>query len=154
MNSSFFDGIRGRVRMRPRLAGLVALSLLAPLALGAQKDEGATAQPISANAVYTRAQANAGKTLYDLECTLCHAPREFVGPVFQRRWLTPPVGGIFVHILNTMPQDAPGSLSPTQVATLVAYILEMNGYPAGDRPLPTALDQLSQIRLPPPDTVR
>jgi len=36
----------------------------------------------------------------------------------------------------------------------VAYILEMNGYPAGDRPLPTALDQLSQIRLPPPDTVR
>jgi mono/diheme cytochrome c family protein len=107
-----------------------------------------------AGGVFTREQANAGKLLYDIECSLCHAPREFFGPVFQRRWLTPPVGGLFVHILNTMPQDAPGSLSPTQVANLVAYILEMNGHPAGARPLPTALEQLSQIRLPPPDTAR
>lgn len=96
---------------------------------------------------FTEAQAQEGRELYGVECLLCHAPREFSGNVFQRRWLTPPVSGIFSHILNTMPQDAPGSLSPTQVAAIVAYILEMNGQPAGEAPLPTEVEQLAQIRI-------
>lgn len=137
------------------LGALVSLNFWAGGGSALEAQQGAPSATRGApTGVYTKAQANAGKIAYDLECTLCHAPREFFGPVFQRRWLTPPVGGIFVHIMNTMPQDAPGSLSPTQVANIVAYILELNGHPAGDRPLPTALDQLSQIRLPPPDTAR
>jgi mono/diheme cytochrome c family protein len=101
----------------------------------------------ASNGFFTEAQARQGREAYTAECVLCHAPREFSGNVFQRRWLTPPVSGIFSHILNTMPQDAPGSLSPTQVAAIVAYILQMNGQPAGPTPLPTEIERLAQIRV-------
>ncbi|CAN5774903.1 hypothetical protein BH23GEM11_BH23GEM11_18590 [soil metagenome] len=97
--------------------------------------------------VYTKAQAAQGRALYEVECLVCHGPREFAGTVFERRWLTPPVSGIFAHILNTMPQDAPGSLTPQQVAQLVAYILELNGQPAGTTPLPVEMQKLAQIRV-------
>ena len=105
--------------------------------------------PVSAQerGFFTEGQAGEGRELYTAECVLCHAPREFSGNVFQRRWLTPPVSGIFSHILNTMPQDAPGSLSPTQVASIVAYILQMNGQPAGPEPLPAEIERLARIRV-------
>jgi mono/diheme cytochrome c family protein len=123
----------------------------AALALGALLPGGsALAQTTSAatgTGVYTKAQAEEGGKAYEVYCAICHAPREFSGSVFQRRWLTPPVSGIFVHILNTMPQDAPGSLSREEVATLVAYILELNGQPAGPEPLPTETEKLTQIRV-------
>jgi S-disulfanyl-L-cysteine oxidoreductase SoxD len=118
------------------LAGLALVSFLGSSPLMAQ-DPG----------FFTAAQASEGREVYTAECVLCHAPREFSGNVFQRRWLTPPVSGIFSHILNTMPQDAPGSLSPTQVAAIVAYILQMNGQPAGPNPLPTEIERLAQIRV-------
>ncbi len=124
-------------------AAALSLGLATAPGISAQARPAADTGP----AVYTKAQADEGKRLYDLECTICHAPREFSGGIFQRRWLTPPVSGIFVHILNTMPQDAPGSLSREQVAAIVAYILEMNGQPAGSDPLPTETEKLTQIRV-------
>jgi mono/diheme cytochrome c family protein len=130
------------------VAAFAAASILAlPPGLGAQ-ESGAAGKSDTAG-VYTKAQADAGRTLYDLECALCHGPREFFGSVFQRRWLTPPVSGLFAHIINTMPQDLPGSLEPAQVAALVAYILELNGHPAGPNPLPTEIEKLAQIRVQP-----
>lgn len=104
--------------------------------------------PLDTIGVFTEAQSAAGKDLYEGECSFCHGAREFAGGIFQRRWLTPPVSGIFAHILNTMPQDAPGSLAPDQVASIVAYILELNGQPAGPTPLPVEMERLAQIRVP------
>lgn len=104
--------------------------------------------PLDTIGVFTEEQSAAGKDLYEGECSFCHGAREFAGGIFQRRWLTPPVSGIFAHILNTMPQDAPGSLAPDQVASIVAYILALNGQPAGPTPLPAEMDKLAQIRVP------
>ncbi|TVP47166.1 MAG: cytochrome c [Gemmatimonadales bacterium] len=120
-------------------AGSVTDTVETPAAVAAPGD--------TTGGVYTKAQAARGKTLYEVECLVCHGPREFMGTVFERRWLTPPVSGIFAHIMNTMPQDAPGSLSPEQVAGLVAYILELNGHPAGTTPLPVEMQKLAQIRI-------
>jgi S-disulfanyl-L-cysteine oxidoreductase SoxD len=123
--------------------------LFALLALGGiLLARGVEGQTTPASGFFTTEQATEGRRIYEGECTLCHAPREFSGSVFQRRWLTPPVSGIFVHILNTMPQDAPGSLKPEQVSAIVAYLLQMNGQPAGPRPLPTSVEALAQIRVP------
>jgi mono/diheme cytochrome c family protein len=133
-----------KIDFRPG-AFFVAAVLGLAMAPGLPAQSPGEAQP--GPAVYTKVQAEEGKRLYDIECTICHAPREFSGGVFQRRWLTPPVSGIFVHILNTMPQDAPGSLSRDQVAAIVAYILEINGQPAGSEPLPTETEKLTQIRV-------
>jgi mono/diheme cytochrome c family protein len=137
-------------------ATLVALGIA--LALNVLPSEGAarsgalpTAEPAltaDTSGIFTKAQAEAGKDLYEVQCSFCHGAREFAGNIFQRRWLTPPVSGIFAHILNTMPQDAPGSLAPDQVAAIVAYILELNGQPAGSTPLPVEMDKLAQIRVP------
>jgi polar amino acid transport system substrate-binding protein len=142
------------------LTALFALASTAPLPAvgaapaplpGAGSTPGAVsppATPADTVGVFTREQSSAGKDLYEVECSFCHGPREFAGGIFQRRWLTPPVSGIFAHILNTMPQDAPGSLAPAQVASIVAYILELNGQPAGPTPLPVEMEKLARIRVP------
>jgi hypothetical protein len=41
-----------------------------------------------------------------------------------------------------MPPDRPGQLSPQTYADLVAFLLSNNGYPPGDKELPT--DQNAQ----------
>jgi mono/diheme cytochrome c family protein len=132
---------------RPAYLSLLFAALFALLVPGALRAQTPRPPASGSTGVFTEAQAREGREVYTAECVLCHAPREFSGTVFQRRWLTPPVSGIFSHILNTMPQDAPGSLSANQVASIVAYILQMNGQPAGANPLPTEIERLAQIRV-------
>jgi polar amino acid transport system substrate-binding protein len=45
------------------------------------------------------------------------------------------IGGIFSVIAQQMPASSPGSLSQSQDENVMAYILKMNGYPAGAKPL-------------------
>lgn len=139
-------GVLSASLLLPLAALGLALLLAAPTAPDTTSDRPAS---VDSTGVYTKAQAEAGKALYDVECLVCHGPREFTGSIFQRRWLTPPVSGLFAHVLNTMPQDAPGSLTPAEVATLVAYLLELNGQPAGPTPLPVEMEKLAQIRVLP-----
>lgn len=102
--------------------------------------------------VYTPAQANRGKRIYEQECALCHGPREFSGAAFLRRWSNMPLGSLFVHIKNTMPQTAPGMLTESQTADVVSYVLQLNGYPTGSSELPAVLDELSRIRFEQPSS--
>jgi hypothetical protein len=57
-----------------------------------------------------------------------------------------PVGDLFEHISTNMPQDNPGSLSAAEYASIVAYILQLNGRPAGDEELPTDAELLNRMR--------
>jgi S-disulfanyl-L-cysteine oxidoreductase SoxD len=45
-----------------------------------------------------------------------------------------------------MPQDRPGSLSAEEYADVVAYILRLNGRPAGERELPADAALLARMR--------
>ncbi|MEX0891817.1 MAG: cytochrome c, partial [Gemmatimonadota bacterium] len=76
----------------------------------------------------------------------------FAEDTFKQRWFGQSARLLFVHIRDTMPQDFPGSLSPEQAAAMVAYILELNKQPAGEQPLPTDVEALDKLRLPPPPT--
>ena len=49
-----------------------------------------------------------------------------------------------------MPQEAPASLSREQYADILAYILHMNGYPAGEKELSEQSESLNAISLVPP----
>jgi len=129
----------------PTLA-LLALAVLAAAVLTAP----AAAQ--EKRATFTKEQANQGKRIYDAQCSLCHGPREFAEDTFKQRWFGQSARLLFVHIRDTMPQDFPGSLTPEQVAAMVAYILELNKQPAGEEPLPTSVEALDKLRLPPPPT--
>lgn len=103
--------------------------------------------------VYTEKQAVRGKKTYEDECASCHpvgeagdeAAPSLVGPVFTARWLEQTVGDIFVATRTTMPQSAPASLSKEAYADIVAYMLEINKYPAGDTELPSNLETLQLI---------
>ena len=87
-------------------------------------------------ATYTVAQAEQGRRVFGSVCSVCHGRNEFRGPIFRATWIAEPVGSLFQHISTTMPQDDPGSLSAEQYASVVAYLLELNGRASGDTPLP------------------
>jgi hypothetical protein len=48
---------------------------------------------------------------------------------------------------TTMPQGSPGSLTPDDYASLVAFYLRQSGYPAGENELATATAALRAIRV-------
>ncbi len=106
--------------------------------------------------VYTAAQAERGQVLYDDQCAVCHGPiRAFVPEMaallgdhtFRAKWQGRSLAELFELIRETMPQDAPGSLSPQQSADIVAYILSGNRKPAGGTPLTNDAAQLDGIRF-------
>ena len=128
------------------LTGLVLMGLALPAPVSAQSGDGPDTVSVL-DGVYSEEQAREGRQVFDMECGLCHAPGEFSGTTFQLSWTSRPVGALYSHIQMTMPQDRPGSLTAAQYAAVVAYILELNGYPTGEEPLPTNLDSLRVIQL-------
>ncbi len=117
--------------MAPRtvlLAGALAVvSAGVVLAVGSQSAS-------TSDGVYTVEQATEGKELYLQVCESCHQPAKFVGAEFTRAYVGRPLSGIDAAMVE-MPMDNPGSLTREDIATLIAYFLEMNKYPAGPTPL-------------------
>ena len=99
--------------------------------------------------VFTAAQASRGERTFREVCAACHDTGEFSGGRFRIGWVGRPVGELFETISTLMPEADPGSLSRGQYAAIVAYLLQLNDYPAGDVDLPTngrALGQLGDSR--------
>ena len=97
------------------------------------------------------AQAERGQAAYRQSCQDCHGSSldngEFGGPplkggYFRTRWGQGNVAALYGYVSLAMPPDRPGQLSPQTYADLVAFLLSNNGYPPGDKELPT--DQNAQ----------
>ncbi len=103
--------------------------------------------------VYSKAQAARGKAVYSESCSSCHGDAlegaDVIPPLsgtrFIGNWKGQPVGELAARIRTTMPADQPGSLGQTASAEITAYLLEANGFPAGEAELPTGNQPLSQI---------
>jgi mono/diheme cytochrome c family protein len=86
---------------------------------------------------YTAAQASAGKKAYLANCASCHAADlSGVSAPPLKGDLAPyhgtqSVSEVYDYISGQMPMTAPGSLTPTTYAAILAYILQQNGHPAG-----------------------
>lgn len=100
-----------------------------------------------APSVHTAAQAQAGEEAFDQNCSECHSSREFSGTEFQYAWGRRTARSFYRLIARTMPDDAPGSLSADQYVAITAYVLDMNGYPAGSTPLTADEEAMRSIRL-------
>lgn len=98
--------------------------------------------------VYTQAQADAGRELYDKVCAQCHQPAKFTGADFMRAYGSKPLTEIDAAMAE-MPMDSPGSLTRDDVASLIAYFLSMNKYPAGATPLAGQVEALQRITVAP-----
>lgn len=107
------------------------------------------------DAVFTGAQARRGEALYQQQCAVCHgstlggaeAAPALAGAVFAASWTEAPLSDLFERIRVSMPQDKPGTLSRPQTADLIAYILEVNGAPAGQVELPADVEALKMIKI-------
>jgi mono/diheme cytochrome c family protein len=105
--------------------------------------------------VYTDTQAKRGEATANKACSSCHgadlmggeAGPALVGLEFLGNWNQQSLGDLFDRIHATMPADAPGSLSLQDTADVIARVLQLNKFPAGQKELPTDMSALGQIKI-------
>ena len=122
------------------IAIVCAVALIAAAVASAQTS--AASETTVRDGVYNAEQAKRGRAIYDTKCAACHdggtMGPELWGDPFLARWENKDVEAFFTRIQTTMPEDAPGSLSESEALGVVAYVLQTNGFPAGDKAIPTA----------------
>ena len=130
-------------------AAMFAAAAIGPTAFSAQA--GKTVW----DGVYSEAQSQRGEELSKATCVTCHgnelagsdlAPA-LQGDDFKGVWTGRAAAELLDKIQSTMPADQVGTLKPPQSADLVAYILKVNGYPAGAAELPADMPALQQIKI-------
>jgi mono/diheme cytochrome c family protein len=109
----------------------------------------ATGVKQTGSAPYTAAQVEAGKKQYATSCVACHGAQlqgvsapALAGSAFGKSHLS--ISALRTIVTKQMPLTAPGSLSPAQYASLMAYLLASNcvkpsgngttPFPSTDRP--------------------
>jgi len=107
--------------------------------------------------VYTTAQAERGHAAYESHCAGCHEGQdadgpELMGKLFLDRWREDRLESLFAFIKTSMPGNRPGSLDERTYTDIVAFILEANDLPAGEKELTP--DMVGRIQLVGPDGPR
>jgi mono/diheme cytochrome c family protein len=115
------------------------------------------AQPATSvwDGVYTQAQADRGRALYGQQCASCHgatldgggAAPPLAGSDFKGDWNGQTADDLFEKIQTSMPADKPGTLSRGQNADILAFLFMSNGFPAGQKDLPTDAAVLAKIHF-------
>ena len=136
-----------------RLSFLVLAPFFAVSAASAQSDS--THKPDSTNTsssagksvwqgVYTDDQASRGSNEHSTNCTSCHGAEKYTGDAWTKNWVGRTIFDLYDQLRTTMPDDNPGGLSAQQYKAIVAYIMKLNGLPAGTDSL---LDDPEAMRL-------
>jgi len=107
-------------------------------------------------ALYRSEQASAGRKLYDANCSACHGERleGGAGPALSGSALATlarntrlTVGDMFAWASLQMPLNEPASLKRAEYVDIMAYILQVNGYPAGPTALNYAIGSRSNVKM-------
>jgi mono/diheme cytochrome c family protein len=103
---------------------------------------------------FTAGQAAAGKTAYNSNCAVCHgstltngtfAP-PLAGEYFKTAWFGRTIKAFYGRA-KAMPPASPASLPEATYVDIVAYILEVNGFKAGDVRLPGRDEELDKMAI-------
>ena len=119
-------------------AALIALTgVAAPVRAQTTGDNGAAPDSVlsSRGGVYTAAQAKAGGQTYAFMCQGCHNTGSHNNAAFQGTWRGKTLWQMFTYMRTEMPKTDPGSLSRREYTLILAYLLELNGMPAGESEL-------------------
>jgi mono/diheme cytochrome c family protein len=114
----------------------------------------APATKTAGDGVYTEDQSARGLALSDKLCASCHGDKlaggdmapTLQGQDFLSGWSDRTAADLADKIQTSMPADAAGSLTPQQVADLMAYLFKLSGFPAGSTELAPG-PALAQIRI-------
>jgi mono/diheme cytochrome c family protein len=105
-----------------------------------------SAEPRTTNdGVYSKDQAKIGEQIYKDHCLMCH-DKKYFRPVFQA-WDGQSLGIMFTVMSAAMPESNPGSLPLQDYVDILAYILSLNRYAAGDTALSNENDALNEITI-------
>jgi mono/diheme cytochrome c family protein len=129
--------------------GLAAIASGNAIVRAEAQQNSTTAQTVW-DGVYTADQSQRGEKVAAAACASCHGDKMVgsdVGPAllgegFVSNWSGSTARDLFEKIQQTMPADGPGTLKPQQYADLLAYIFQINSFPAGSVEIaadPTAL---------------
>lgn len=147
--------------MGSKESGIAAMGILAPVIL----ISGFVTQRVLAQApsstrdgVYTAEQAKQGKALYQNQCATCHGMAlegkgknvPLVGNVFLDKWVDQSMADLFMKTNTTMPASDPGTMTPDETSQVLAYILSVNKFQSGQKPLPADPDGLGAIHIAKP----
>jgi quinoprotein glucose dehydrogenase len=143
--------------MTGRLAGVAVVVWVAAVAAGTARVHGQQApasEPRIWQGIYTDAQAERGKAIFNTACIRCHgadlagttAPA-LKGDRFQTSWGGDVLDRLFGKIRDTMPPNFGTSLDDKQKLDIVAYILQTNGYPAGPAELAVGSTDLASAQI-------
>ena len=122
-----------------------------PAVLGAQEGGGRKIW----DGVYTEAQATRGKPAFETSCGRCHnnalvgsdrAPA-LKGDGFFSHWENDTLDKLFTKIRDTMPAGGIESVTDAGKLDILAYVLSVNGAPAGRAELSLDLPALESITI-------
>lgn len=137
------------MRSLPRLIALLVLARGAAAPLSAQEPD--TAPPRSVmDGVYTVEQATRGGAAFEEECSLCHEAADFAGDVFETRWTGRPAHALFSFMRDSLAHGQIRPLDPDEHADLLAYIFQINGFPAAATELAAEETALQAIEMAAP----
>ena len=123
------------------LAGLVFCAAVAARPAAQET----VARKTAREAVYTEAQAERGKKVYEANCVTCHLPEldgsanpdagargaPLVGSRFVQDFGESKVSALFNKMKRDMPSGRPGTLTDQEYLDAAAYVLQRNRFPAG-----------------------
>jgi alcohol dehydrogenase (cytochrome c) len=110
----------------------------------------------NSDAIYTAAQATAGRAAYAQACASCHGPNtddgEFAPPLkgtgFTQKYAGKPVNDLINYMTGRMPPGNPGSLGTPAYTQIAAFLFQQNGVPPGNAELPVAAPELTRLMFP------
>ena len=105
--------------------------------------------------VYTTGQAERGKDNFEKSCSNCHnsdlngsvrAP-SLRGDRFMKNWENESANVLFVKLRDSMPATYPETVSNETKIDILAYLLQVNGFPAGKSELKLDPKELDDIQI-------
>ena len=105
--------------------------------------------------IYSQEQATRGKTVYRETCASCHGEDfrgdstspSLIGMSFLFVWEERSLGELFTSIQTAMPPTDPNSLSRESYLDVLAYLMQANGFPAGEHALSAESGQYDQVLI-------
>ncbi len=152
---------RWRVALSGALCGVIAALIIleSPAKLQAQAPAGQGRGAVApSEALFTSAQAAAGKAAYEQNCASCHGPSvddgnsapPLRGAAFLGKFAGKSAADLFTYVSTKMPRSNPGSLDGAEYARIIAYVLQQNGFATGRKEFASDAAALASVTIPAP----
>jgi len=140
---------------------ILAIATLTFLVSCSTSDHNSSSPTASTNdGIFSPAQAEHGAGVYANYCAACHGRdlrgteggTALTGERFVGKWKGQTLDSLFTLTKNTMPKSSPASLGDDDYASLLAFVLQVNGFKPGNENLSPERALLNDIgiEVPPP----